>query len=166
MKFYLIAVLLQAVYTAANSENPENSENSETFTKIQENSRKIAEEGQFPFQVSLRSRDDHFCSGAILNNRFILTSAVCVDGKQPSLVYAILGEHRLSNDGHRVDIDRIKVHESFDPLSQRSNIALLRTTQEILMAYGIQRIQLLPSNWTNDEDMRFAVSGWDLSQVS
>lgn len=38
---------------------------------------KNAEEGQFPYQVSLRNKfsKGHFCGASILNSRFLLTAA-------------------------------------------------------------------------------------------
>lgn len=38
-----------------------------------------AQEGQFPYQVSLRVRGLHVCGGTIISNDFILTAAHCVE---------------------------------------------------------------------------------------
>lgn len=39
----------------------------------------MAEEGQFPFIVSISENDAHICGGFIYNDRWIVTSASCVD---------------------------------------------------------------------------------------
>ncbi|XP_014474147.1 PREDICTED: trypsin-2-like [Dinoponera quadriceps] len=39
----------------------------------------MAKEGQFPYQVSLRSYGSHYCGGSIIGETHILTAAHCVD---------------------------------------------------------------------------------------
>lgn len=38
-----------------------------------------ARPGQFPYQVSLQCGNRHICGGSILNEKYILTAAHCVD---------------------------------------------------------------------------------------
>lgn len=39
-----------------------------------------AQEGQFPYQVSLRANGNHFCGGSIVNEYWIVTAAHCLYG--------------------------------------------------------------------------------------
>lgn len=39
-----------------------------------------ADEGQFPYVISLRRGDDHMCGGSIINEYWILTAAHCLVG--------------------------------------------------------------------------------------
>lgn len=38
-----------------------------------------AQDGQFPYQVSLRIGGSHVCGGTIISDNFILTAAHCVE---------------------------------------------------------------------------------------
>lgn len=39
-----------------------------------------AKNGEFPYQVSIRINNKHFCGGSILNQYYILTAAHCLQG--------------------------------------------------------------------------------------
>lgn len=60
-----------------------------------------AEDGQFPYQVSLRTKlsNKHFCGGSIISSRFILTAAHCSEGitSKPLFVFAAIGSVRRNS---------------------------------------------------------------------
>lgn len=140
MKFCLIVVLVHVVCIAVIDGISEN---------VEINSQKIS--GQFPFQVSIRrkfSTDLQICNGAILDRRFILTTAHCVRGVKPETIYALLG--RINEKSHRINIEIIKQHESYNSVSNENDIALLRTVQDIdYSVHEVQPIQLPPSHWSD-----------------
>ena len=55
--------------------------------------------GEFPWQVSLQRKyvfyTAHFCGGALINDRWVVTAAHCVSAKTPGLS-AVVGDHDLS----------------------------------------------------------------------
>ncbi|XP_055301522.1 trypsin Tyr p 3.0101-like [Sitodiplosis mosellana] len=153
MNIYLFIVLYHTVCVAVDRENG---------TNIRISLRIDATDDQFPFQVSLQSYDRHICSGAIVNNRFILTSASCVHAQSAKWIYAVLGRLRLNQ---RIDIKYISEHESFSVVSLKNNLALLRTVQEINFSHWIQPVRLLSSNLTDNENHELQLSGWNELRV-
>lgn len=153
MKLYMITVLIctASIAAAANAEK---------------SPRTIAQRGQFPILVSLRdvSGDEHFCSGAILNNHFILTTAECLVSnsglKSPDSIYANLGIVRKYETGDRVNIKKIIHHESYNLSTKHNNIALLKTEKQIDTSYRLDSMDLSDV----DSDIFIAV-GWDQLQL-
>lgn len=123
---------------------------------------KDAEEGQFPYQASLRSRfdDEHRCGAAILNDRFLLTAAhCCQDGHRlPKNVYAIVGALRRTSGGIKMDVDKITSHGSFDFSTTKNDIALIRTTEKIIFNDKVQPIALPKDDVADGKEV--IVSGW------
>lgn len=129
---------------------------------------KDAEEGQFPYQVSLRNifRRSHFCGGSILSSRFILTAAHCTQeiNSIPMFVYAVVGTLNSIEGGVVVFIDKITPHEAFTTEKLEGDISLLRTTQEIVFTNLIQPIAL-PTHDT-EKSTGAILSGWGKTIVS
>lgn len=72
-----------------------------------------AADGQFPYQASLRTIwSTHFCGGAILNTRWILSAAHCfVFLEIPEIV---TGSTRVSEGGWHYPVERIVIHPNYD----------------------------------------------------
>ncbi|XP_031639640.1 chymotrypsin-2-like [Contarinia nasturtii] len=124
-----------------------------------------AKEGQFSYQVSLRSRKGHFCGGAIISNRFILSAAHCMQGPfaSPNLVYAVVGTIYSSKDGVYYRLSTIKSHPEYDKKKSLNDLAILRTTEEIIFSNLIQPVAL-PKMPSSHFDNNFILSGWGCSK--
>lgn len=129
---------------------------------------KNAHEGQFPYQVSLRKKENnqHYCSGSILSSHFVLTSAYCVfeyHGR-PQRIYLVVGALYRLEGGVDVDISKITIPRYFSRHTMREDIALLRTVQEIVFTNLIQPIPL-PTQNLPEQNVAVHVAGWGLTKV-
>lgn len=72
-----------------------------------------AEEGAFPYQVSLRSNGRPFCGGSIISVLHIISAAHCFPSVVLSQVTVITGTNSLAEGGESHSVAAITPHESY-----------------------------------------------------
>lgn len=107
-------------------------------------SRNTASRGDFTYQVSLRLYPEyHSCGGALLSDRWMLTSASCIHGiglsYQLNQAVIVVGGHDL-REGYSYICDFVKMHEFYDYSTRENDIALARTSRPIVFNQFIQPI--------------------------
>lgn len=95
-----------------------------------------AELGQFPHHVSLRDDIGRFCGGAIISNRWAITSQDCVDGFDidTDWLNIVTSAHHSAIGGYDYAVDSIVNHPEFDWATLTNDISLLRTDREIVFS--------------------------------
>lgn len=124
-------------------------------------------EGQFPYQVSLRTvkNNKHFCGGSIISKRNILTAAHCTVGIEPSNIHAVVGTLRESSGGSIVKLKKIIRHPEWDEIIVKNDIAMIHTVSEIVFSSNVQPIALPQYNIPEDVSAKVIVSGWGYVEV-
>lgn len=88
-----------------------------------------ASAGEWPYMVALTTRDKSFvwCGGSLLNERYVLTAAHCVDKKDPSTMDVIVGAYDMDNisAAERIRVKQIYVHQDYAYASGGNDIAVL-----------------------------------------
>lgn len=127
-----------------------------------------AANGQFPYQVSLRSRilRFHFCGASILNSRFLLTAAHCTIGlhSHPFTFVAVVGTVKRHFDGVAHKIKNIFRHSGFNAAENIHDIALLKTVNEISFNTNIWPIGLPIRR--DHGNTTVILTGWGDTQVN
>ncbi|GJQ80487.1 hypothetical protein Trydic_g12382 [Trypoxylus dichotomus] len=104
----------------------------------------IAENGAYPFMVSLRKLPGlYLCGGSILNILWILTAAHCVDGEIASGIIAVVGTNMLGSGGTIVQAQRIVLHPDFNNTGFKPNdIAMIRLTSALSYSSAVAPVTL------------------------
>ncbi|XP_018356762.1 PREDICTED: chymotrypsin-1-like [Trachymyrmex septentrionalis] len=121
----------------------------------------VAPIGKFGYQVSLRVNDTHVCSGSILDNYNVLTSAKCVVELKCSLdeIKVHAGTNSVNDTRYHYDVESINVHQNYDELLCFNDIALIHLNDPIrpnVLVYPIS----LPKYNKNFEGKPCTLSGW------
>ncbi|XP_059869596.1 serine protease 55 [Delphinus delphis] len=86
-----------------------------------------AEVGEFPWQVSIQARNEHFCGGAIISEWWIVSAAHCFHSEiSPTELRVVLGTNSLSSPSLEVKgVTSIILHKDFQKLNMDNDISLL-----------------------------------------
>ncbi|XP_011170816.1 chymotrypsin-1-like [Solenopsis invicta] len=118
-----------------------------------------ADEGQYPYQASLRYNGRHFCGGSIINKCWILTAAHCLSSFNDTAVTVVLGTNTLDAGGDEYPSIRRWVHPFYNPALIRHDIGLIKLKKEIVFGDKVKPIAM-PSQNFEKSDYPATLSGW------
>ncbi|KAF5285529.1 hypothetical protein FQA39_LY16594 [Lamprigera yunnana] len=122
----------------------------------------FAEEGQFPYQVSLQDGPDHFCGGSIIAPNTILTAAHCTFGRTPEQIVVAVGSTKIvGDDAVYYEVETIINHEHWNPDTIANDISLLKLKVPIVLGDDAAIVEL-ETNEIEDGTLGI-VSGWGLT---
>lgn len=105
----------------------------------------------YPHHASLRlaSNSKHYCSGAIISERWLLTAAQCAQGNQsiPANIFVVVSVTIVSNDGDQYGVAAIVNHPEYEiaPRKRLNDIAMMKTSENIRMKMSSVLPVALPS---------------------
>lgn len=129
-----------------------------------------ARAGQFPYSVSFREYriDEHFCGGAIISDRYILTVGHCMQQYRSNVenIYAIVGALLRKNEGTLVKLASISTHPQFNWTLLKNDIAMVRTAGKIEFSGTIKPIALPDTEFRKLGAVPVMLSGFGRLSVS
>lgn len=109
-----------------------------------------AVQGDWPWMVALSwstfSASELFCGGSLINERWVLTAAHCLQQEgvvtsADSFAVFIGGSHLYNDPGQLRLVDRVIVHPGYDEVSSDNDLALLKLKTPVT---NVETIALLP----------------------
>lgn len=124
------------------------------------------EVNEYPWQAGLADRDTDglFCGGSLINNRYVVTAAHCVEGRDVSSFTVRLREHDVTSASETRlvlrNVSRIIAHPDYDADTDLNDIALLRLKNTVQVSRRLGPV-CLPSQTKNRYVGRTAkATGW------
>ncbi|XP_062551744.1 polyserase-2-like [Armigeres subalbatus] len=132
----------------------------------------VARVFEFPWMAILLYKDENLnCAGTLINRRYVLTSALCLQSSLPERIR--LGEHTWYQDIDCNDdydcappvrdfqIECVVQHQDYNEYTGMNNIALIRLSEGVLFEDHIQPICLpLTTELRSVELPSYIIAGW------
>ncbi|XP_014232030.2 chymotrypsin-2-like [Trichogramma pretiosum] len=162
MKNFLILVITVAIFCLGNASRLRMLGGSE------------APEDRFQYQAYLKNilkvkYDGFYCGASIIDKRFVLTAAHCLDGEEPATTHVAVGTHELgSPDKVEYQAEAFFVHQchlggdDFNIKEKGLNdIALIRLKEDIEFNEKVKPIGLPPAaDYQSPEGTTAILTGW------
>ncbi|XP_049663063.1 transmembrane protease serine 9 isoform X3 [Accipiter gentilis] len=123
-----------------------------------------ASRGEFPWQVSLRENNEHFCGAAILTEKWLVSAAHCfTEFQDPAMWAAYTGTTSLRGSDSstvKMDIARIIPHPSYNPDTADYDVAVLELKRPVTFTTYIQPVCLPDAGHHFPTSKKCLISGW------
>ncbi|KAJ8403802.1 hypothetical protein AAFF_G00346700 [Aldrovandia affinis] len=128
-----------------------------------------SDEGEWPWQVSLHIKGSHVCGASIINNRWLVTAAHCVqdDAKtkysQPGVWEAYLGLHKQRQPGKwtvKKTLRQVISHPYYNPYTFDNDMALMELDSPVTLNDFIKPICLPSSAHDFPAGKSVWITGW------
>ncbi|XP_038614700.1 transmembrane protease serine 11C-like [Tachyglossus aculeatus] len=124
-----------------------------------------AQEGEWPWQASLKQNNVHRCGATLISNSWLVTAAHCFRNANDPRQWTVSFGHLLSHPKMRRKINYIIIHEKYHYPAHDHDIALVHLSTPVLFSNIIRRICLPESGHYFPPNSDVMVTGWGSSRT-
>ncbi|XP_061447605.1 serine protease 27-like [Rhineura floridana] len=130
---------------------------------------KDSQEGEWPWQVSIKMNGDYHCGGSLITDQWVVTASHCFKLlSTPSNFTVMLGALKLSDpgpDSTTTAVRRIILNPTYEGNSRSGDIALVQLDQPVNFSHRIIPICVPDANVVFPPGHKCWVTGWGDVQV-
>nr|XP_031545617.1 transmembrane protease serine 11D isoform X1 [Vicugna pacos] len=119
-----------------------------------------AEEGDWPWQVSLQWNNLHHCGGVLISSTWILTAAHCFRSYSDPRRWTATFGISTTSPKQRIGVRTILTHNNYEPDTHENDIALVQLDREVTFDKNIHTVCLPVANQNIPPGSTAYVTGW------
>ncbi|GAB6024238.1 hypothetical protein CHUAL_008933 [Chamberlinius hualienensis] len=99
---------------------------------------------EFPWLVIIKYWHMKYCSGTLINDRYVLTAAHCLHRKLSRLFTVVINDHNINGSSSEISfkVEKIIINPNFDPITFDYDIALILLTKSVVLGPQLRPICL------------------------
>ncbi|XDB51438.1 hypothetical protein AB1E18_004998 [Capra hircus] len=131
---------------------------SATYDRIKGGS--TAQEGEWPWQASLKKNGRHYCGASLISDRYLVTAAHCFKNSQDPRNYTVTFGTRVNRPYMQHYVQQIFIHENYIRGELHDDIAVILLTEKVLFKNDVHSVCLPEATQIFPPGEGVVVTGW------